>query len=172
MELAEMAPSHLRSWLAGNRPDDSCDRAFWWENLMYRALFAMYKCKSEPQRMQYAVLAKEAIYEAVRDGHASPASGAVRIADLTTEYFLRGGGDTDMVSVDEAVGRNLGLIVISPSVAVMRARQLQNLSFGELQELDEARDLIRSCVDLVNRVEDAKLAEQFAEWLDVWGDLN
>jgi hypothetical protein len=33
-------------------------------------------------------------------------------------------------------------------------------------------DLIRSCIELANRIENAKLAERFAQWSDVWGDLN
>ncbi|MFK3983491.1 hypothetical protein ACI2K4_24285 [Micromonospora sp. NPDC050397] len=91
---------------------------------------------------------------------------------MTTEYILRGGDNAEIVSVDEIVGHNLGLTAISPSVAVVRARNLKDLSLDELRELDDARDLIRSCLELVDRVKNVKVAQELALWSEVWGDLN
>lgn len=172
LELSRMAASAVRGWVVENRPEDSNSRTFWWENLIYRALYAMYHSKSEGPRRQWAMLAEEAIQAAVRDGHTSPVRGAVRIADLTTEYLLRRGECAEVLPVDEVLGRNLGLVAISPAVAADRARRSQELTFTELIELRDAEDLIRSCAGLADRVEDAELAERLAQWFEAWPELE
>jgi hypothetical protein len=163
-----MSEPEQRATLLAHAPTAPDDAALWWESLFFAAQWLTSQTQGEPEKSGLARLAVIAIPYRYQRVPRAAIHSAISVVNLVLTYYTTGGESSTAFDIDAVVSDCLDLIEVPASVAATTAWDWRSLFIEEIRKLRNAKNLLRPCLVLADRVTDAVVLSRLAEWRPVF----